>query len=548
VSSLLEQAEILRLAWLRYKAYPTFTHFVEFSSLLNHFADTLNDKSQAGLLYACRYLEQKVLSFFGGEESHPIPNEELADLDRRVARLGELMRYYTQAESSQQNERRVTELRVTQPKMERQPAATHTASRAPKVYMLGGSMPAGANSLWSSLVAQLAYFGVKAQQSGWDLPTDADSALGVSLVDMSNMILPERVAFLKELRAQSPMARIVCLNMPDDFMFILRALQAGVNRCLLSGEAALQKILDLILGQNNDAEPERYRVLVVDDSQTAAYAIRRSLEEHEIVVENLRDPSLILQAIRSFQPDLILMDMYMPNCTGVEAVQVIRQYDEFLSIPVVYLSGETNVGLQVAALRLGGDQFLTKPHNPVLMNAIIRSKIDRYRMLRHSMQTDSLTGLLNHISSKQALAKVLEQLPSDHCLDVVMLDIDHFKSVNDTYGHPVGDQVIRSLAWLLKQRLRQYDIVGRYGGEEFVLGLVGRVPGSARDVLNRIREDFRQISFNGASGEIFTVSFSAGLASQRAGAPGHLDSLLETADNALYEAKHSGRNCIVLKI
>jgi diguanylate cyclase (GGDEF)-like protein len=527
LSTLRQQEQALQQAWSAYRACPNFERFVAFSSQINHLTDILTKASQTGLLYVSRQLEQKTLALFGDERSHPIPSADMASLGKQVTRLGDLMRYYANKGNNFQKERREKE-------EEKKVTVAHY-----QVCLMGEERA------HRELVSQLGYFGIAAQWNGWILPPTDKTDLSIYLVDVSNAIRQELVEFLKALRDRQPLARIVCMNVPDDFISIHQFLQAGVDHCL-GNHTALQRILELVLERNNDLGQKSYRVLVVEDSPTAIYMIRNSLEAHGVTVDDLRDPSMVLQSIRQFQPDLILMDMYMPYCTGVEAAQVIRQHDEFLSIPIVYLSGETNVGLQVAALRLGGDQFLNKPYNPVLMNAIVKSKIDRYRALRHSMQNDSLTGLLNHISSKQALTSAMKNLPREQCLVIAMLDIDHFKNVNDTHGHQVGDQVIRSLAWLLRQRLRQGDIAGRYGGEEFVLGLSGKSVEGAIDALDRIREDFRRISFVGANGRNFTVSFSAGVASYAAGAQTHLEALLKAADDALYQAKQRGRNRIAL--
>ena len=128
-------------------------------------------------------------------------------------------------------------------------------------------------------------------------------------------------------------------------------------------------------------------------------------------------------------------------------------------------------------------------------------------------------------------------------LTVVMIDIDHFKSVNDAYGHPVGDQVIRGIAWLLKGRLRSSDIIGRYGGEEFLIALPDVSQEQARVVINRIREDFSSLPHAHAGGALF-CTFSAGIASYP-----DFDSaqtLTEAADNALLESKRQGRNRVTL--
>jgi len=293
---------------------------------------------------------------------------------------------------------------------------------------------------------------------------------------------------------------------------------------------------------NERQEQEAFRVLIVEDSKTASLLIRRTLEENQIVCEIVNDPRQALNALRQFNPDLILMDMYMPNCTGVEAARIIRQHNEFLSMPIVYLSGETNVALQVDAMRLGGDHFLTKPFNPVFLNTIVKSKIERYRALRRTMYHDSLTGLLNHSSGKNTLDMVLSGVAHEgSVLSVVMMDIDHFKQVNDTYGHPVGDQVIRSLSWLLKQRLRKHDVICRYGGEEFLITLPHTDAEQAFAIIDRIREDFGQIRHPFGDGHFFATA-SGGIATY----PAHLDgdTLIKAADEALYRAKRGGRNSI----
>ena len=277
-------------------------------------------------------------------------------------------------------------------------------------------------------------------------------------------------------------------------------------------------------------------------AKTASHMIRRTLEENQIASEIVNDPQQTLTALRQFNPDLILMDMYMPNCTGVEAARIIRQHNEFLSTPIVYLSGETNVALQVDAMRLGGDHFLTKPFNPVFLNAIVKSKIERYRALRRTMYHDSLTGLLNHSSGKNTLDMLLSSVAHDGgFLSVVMMDIDHFKQVNDTYGHPVGDQVIRSLSWLLKQRLRKQDIICRYGGEEFLIGLPHTDAEHAFAIMDRIRQDFAQIH-HPVGDSHFRVTTSGGIATYPLYPTG--DALINAADEALYQAKHNGRNRI----
>lgn len=524
VSVLEQKDKAIRQAWARYRASPGFDNFVEFVLLLNSLTDYLLDKSMGGLLHASRQLEQQALALFGNPASHPISMRQMSDLDARVTRLGELLQHYIREASAGAERREAT--------------GPHSggAGHKTQITLIGVE-----SSEWDELISQLGYFGMRVQRGGWRMPEADETADGLFLVDLGGLPEAEWEKPLATLRSRRPLAQIVCLGVPESFAAIDTALSAGADRCLMVG-APVQRVVGQVLERNGAGEQEPFRVLVIEDSRTAARVICRCLEENGILTQVLQDPSRALGAIRQFQPDLILMDMYMPACTGVEAARVIRQFDEFLSIPIVYLSGETDIALQIDALRLGGDHFLTKPFNPVVMNAVVKSKIERYRALRRSMLNDSLTGLLNHISTKQALAAALESAQTaGRSLVVAMLDIDHFKRVNDTHGHPVGDQVIRSLAWLLKQRLRRGDIVGRYGGEEFVLGLIGVTPEVAKAKLDAIREDFSRIAFS-APGGPFHVTFSAGLAACPRCLPRCLDPLLEAADAALYTAKHQGRN------
>jgi diguanylate cyclase (GGDEF)-like protein len=532
ILSLQQKEQALQFVWASYQKHPDFTHFVEFSLLLNNFTDSLVHKSQAGLQYACRRLEQQALALLGDENTHPIPKETMTNLGQQVDRLSRLLRHYHSSVHELQQERRVLQQTDVAQK-------SSVIKKTNQVFLMGEE-----GLHWQELASQLGYFGISVRQGNWKIPSPDDSDLSVCLVDLGERQPGHWQETLKQLRERLSIAQIICMGIPDDFMSINQALQAGADHCMTQN-ASLQQILNQVLEHKDEAEQESYRVLIVEDSRTAAYAISRSLEENGITTQALYDPLQSLTVIRQFQPDLILMDMYMPACTGVEVARVIRQHDEFLSIPIVYLSGETNIGLQVEALRLGGDQFLTKPFNPVLVNAVVKSKIDRYRALRRSMQNDSLTGLLNHISTKQALAAALEGVNGGG-LAVAMLDIDHFKNVNDTHGHPVGDQVIRSLAWLLKQRLRHSDIIGRYGGEEFVVGLVRAHPKGAQEILDRIREDFSCIVFRGAHDAPFKVTFSVGVAFCTDSQSCNLEMLLEVADSALYQAKHQGRNQVVL--
>ena len=240
----------------------------------------------------------------------------------------------------------------------------------------------------------------------------------------------------------------------------------------------------------------------------------------------------------------ILLDIYMPECNGMELAKVIRQLDVFVGIPIVFLSAESNLDKQLFAMGLGADDFLTKPIQPQHLISSVSSRIQRSLILRSFMVRDSLTGLLNHTAIKDQLDREVAQTKRRGMpLSFAMVDIDHFKQVNDTCGHPTGDRVIKSLSRLLKQRLRETDMVGRYGGEEFAVILSNTDGETAAKVLDAIRRDFAQLRHL-ADGKEFSVTFSCGIVDTSF----FYDStkLCDAADRALYKAKHTGRNQIIL--
>lgn len=254
----------------------------------------------------------------------------------------------------------------------------------------------------------------------------------------------------------------------------------------------------------------------------------------------LSDPHLVLQELRDWKPDLILMDVYMPLCRGLELAAVIRQQPDHMSTPIVYLSGETRLEQQLAALRLGGDDFLIKPIEPEHLISAVTARAERSHALRFLIMRDGLTGLLNHTAIMGDIeVEIARAKRKKTTLAYAMLDLDHFKSINDTFGHPTGDGVLKTLARLLQQRLRHTDVIGRYGGEEFAVILPEASEPQARQVLEEIRVGFAQIPQQSNDGE-FVATFGAGIAMW----PQFGDSsqLNAAADRALYHAKQNGRN------
>lgn len=343
-------------------------------------------------------------------------------------------------------------------------------------------------------------------------------------------------------QGREPRVPVVFLSGRSDFDARLEAVRSGGDAYFVK-PVEVSKLVDRLDVLTKRLPPAPYRILIIDDEPLLADYHSLLLQQAGMTTALVTDPTQAVQALMDFRPELILMDIYMPVCSGMELARVIRQDETYIDIPIVYLSSETDLHRQLAAMSGGADDFLTKPIQPAHLIASVTLRADRYRTLRSLMLYDGLTGLLNHTKTKERLdVEVARASRQQAELSFAMIDIDFFKSVNDTHGHPVGDQVIKSLSSLLKQRLRSTDIVGRFGGEEFALILTDTDGGTAQRILNELREDFGKILHTGRDG-VFSATFSCGLSCFVAGRTAA--ALLDNADKALYTAKRSGRNRVV---
>ncbi|MBE7423943.1 MAG: diguanylate cyclase [Zoogloeaceae bacterium] len=516
--------------WQDYRTRGSFEHFVEFTLALDNLTEQTNRLRLPGLARLCEGLENAALSNFGDESTHPIASQAATALERQVETLLHAIRSVLAPRTGAEDRNR------------RHPSPMPPGAQWAKTRVIW--LLSEASHVWvPGLAEQLGFFGFRVCRLDWgEASPEEASPLVILLIPPAHGYGTAQLQHLQQLRREHPTSQLFCLSVPKSLDAIVSLMRAGADAAIQAEQetvTVLGRVLDLLQSQ----EQEPHRVLVVEDSPTAVAMIRRALSQHGIDSHPIGNPQLLLAAVEQYRPDLVLMDMYMPHCTGVEATRVLRQLADYQSLPVVYLSSETDMGMQVEALRLGGDQFLTKPCNPVLLAAVVKTKIERYREMQRHSRHDSLTGLLNHSEAKSRLNLLVQSLqntPEPLC--VAMLDIDHFKSINDTYGHPAGDQVIRSLAWLLKGRLRASDIIGRYGGEEFIVVLRNAGPDEAQAVLESIRGDFATLPHAHAAGTL-QATFSAGIACFPAWRTGN--DLTRAADEALLEAKRQGRNRIV---
>ena len=334
---------------------------------------------------------------------------------------------------------------------------------------------------------------------------------------------------------------IIFMSVNDSQEARIAALHAG-GRAYLHKPVEPAEVLDTLEAIAETRQSRPIRVLVVDDEASMVDYHRAVLEAAGFDTVGLTDPADFLECMREQQPDLVLLDLHMPGYSGADLAAMIHQIAPFAGIPVLFVSAEHDTDTQDAAMLSGGDDFLTKPISAERLVTAVRYRATRHRQLRNLMKNDSLTGLLNHASIKSRLASETNRIVRHGgSLAVGMIDIDHFKQVNDTFGHANGDRILRELAMLLRRRLRSSDTAGRYGGEEFVVLLPNTSLDAAVGLLDAIRDDFSQVSHFVGAREL-RVSFSGGVATLDNWPSS--EAVLMAADAALYAAKKAGRNQI----
>ncbi|MDN5872656.1 MAG: diguanylate cyclase, partial [Nitrococcus sp.] len=263
------------------------------------------------------------------------------------------------------------------------------------------------------------------------------------------------------------MLPVLGISHNNDFHTRLKAVRTGVASYLMPPIDPHDLVMELDLLTHRGV-PDRLRVLLVESSSTRAREYRTALEGGGLAVTVARQPEQAMVVLQEFSPDVILMAMYLDECTGAELARVIRQFPAHTTIPIVFLGPQTAMDRQLDAIGVGGDDFLSGPIHASYLLRFVSIRAERGRKLRSLILTDNLTGLLNHSRIKEQLGKEIARAERRGTpLAFAMVDLDHFKAVNDTYGHQAGDRVIKTMARLFKQRLRRSDYIGRYGGEEF---------------------------------------------------------------------------------
>jgi two-component system cell cycle response regulator len=293
-------------------------------------------------------------------------------------------------------------------------------------------------------------------------------------------------------------------------------------------------------GASRPAGPEGRLLLIDDDDLLRRYLVAQ-FQDLKYEVDEAPDVESAKRLLRQTAYDLILLDLMMYPQSGYELFEFLKEDPTLKWVPLVVLSGREDLEDKVRCLRLGADDYVTKPFQFAELEARVHTLLRRSKQFEQMAFRDALTGLYNRRYFDHQVQVMLQWVKRDRRpISLAFLDIDGFKSINDTYGHDVGDQVLQALGQLLQKNLRSTDLLARYGGEELVMVFPDTDEEQAVFVMKRILERVRTHPLARVKGKSLCVTFSAGVAEWEEGLT--VQQWMRRADGAMYLAKQSGRN------
>nr|WP_256376163.1 diguanylate cyclase [Dolichospermum sp. UHCC 0259] len=359
--------------------------------------------------------------------------------------------------------------------------------------------------------------------------------------------------FLAIVHNHYPKIPVVMLTAENSFIQRVEAARLG-SQCFLQKPISPAEVLATITQIIQPVNQSVAKLLIVDDDPGLLNLLTTLLEPSNYHLTLLNQPEKFWETLEQTAPDLLILDVEFSVIqksekdtinywSGFDLCQVVRSDSRWNRLPILFLSSHNDLETIQRGFTVGADDFLTKPIVPTELITRVRTRLEQ-RKLWKLTEIDALTGLSLRRKALQDLTRLLQLAQrQQQPFSLAVLDLDHFKSVNDQYGHEMGDQVLNYFGKILNQSFRQEDVVGRWGGEEFIVGMYGTDKEDGMRKLVQVLQQFSQYSFTSLDGTRFKVTFSGGIVQT----PDHgqdLQTLYQKADIALYQAKAEGRNRI----
>ncbi|MBW4519931.1 MAG: response regulator [Scytolyngbya sp. HA4215-MV1] len=354
----------------------------------------------------------------------------------------------------------------------------------------------------------------------------------------------DSLALLEELSHRVPPIPVLILTTQDHLNDRLETARLG-GRTFLQKPIAPVQVLTAVRQVLQPTAAEA-KILVVDDDPAMLAALRTLLEPWGLQVTALSDPQQFWQMLEVTSPDLLILDIRMPHLSGFDLCQVVRNDARWSELPIIFLTAHTDAETVNQVFAVGADDFVSKPIvGPELVTRIV-NRLDRMRALRRLTDTDLLTGIASRYRSTQDLDRLLRLANRHHqVLSFAVLAIDRFQQIHDREGIAIGDVILRRVGQLLQQNFRGEDVVARWGGSEFVLGLYNMRQENSLSRLTQLLALIGQQEIFAAPDRKLAITASVGVA-QYPNIGKDLQSLYRAADEALYRAQASGGNRIIV--
>jgi diguanylate cyclase (GGDEF)-like protein len=351
------------------------------------------------------------------------------------------------------------------------------------------------------------------------------------------------IPLLEELNHAYPELPVLVVADGERFDERVEAARLGA-RGFLQKPVRPAQIIDILRDSLILSRSERATIVVVDDDAAVLSQIETLLRPLNARIVNVTEPLRALGVLAEAAPDLVIMDMDMPQLNGIELCRVMRNDPRWATVAVLFLAEQPEPATITRMFEAGADDFVVKPVLGPEVVARVKNRLERTRLLRRAADIDSLTG----VATRRRGIEVLERLfrlahRQRQQISIAAIDLDNFKDVNDRFGHLVGDGVLRRAAAILANCFRGEDVVARWGGEEFLVGMYSMPAESAAQRLNEALEKLRLERFQGGD-TTFCVSFSAGVAEFPYDG-GDWTTLYRVADECLTRAKTAGRNRVL---
>ncbi|NER27654.1 MAG: response regulator [Symploca sp. SIO1C4] len=362
----------------------------------------------------------------------------------------------------------------------------------------------------------------------------------VVLLDLSSAVNVEAgLSLISELNTFTPPVPILVLTAEDSSIDRAKIARLG-GRGFLKKPVSSQQVWGSLTQALQKSQTAQARVMVVDDDPQILMALRNLLNPWGMKLHTLDNPLKFWETIEAASPDLLILDVEMPYHSGIELCQAVRNNRFWAGLPVLFLTAHTDVETMKQVFAVGADDFVSKPIvGPELVTRIL-NRLERSRLLRNLTRTDALTGVANYRYSSQELNQLLAKAQyQSQPLCFALLKLDCLKQINLQYGHALGEQVLSRFGELLRQSFHSEDVIARWGGSEFVVGMYGMNHSEGKQRLSELLNILRQEQFRTPNHRQVQVVFSAGIVEYpRDGED--LQTLYQAADAWALQAKASG--------